>query len=378
MSKPKGPHTAPEAEAMIQLQKVIKKFKNAAGEFTVLKGIDLTLRRGEFVSIVGKSGSGKSTLINMITGIDHPTAGQVIVNNTNIYSMNESQRALWRGKNLGVVFQFFQLLPMLSLLENVMLPMDYIGMYDFDERPRRAMDLLKMVGLEAQAQKLPVAVSTGQQQSAAIARALATDPPVICADEPTGNLDSRSADVIIELFDRLVKAGKTIAMVTHDPSLTERTSRTIIISDGELIDETVARCLPLLRHPQMLDVTHQLERATFQPGSNIIQQGQHVDYFFMIVSGVVEVILCGKKRKDVTIARLGPGQFFGEVELMRGGKSIACIRAASEGAVELVALHRDPFIKLLGESSMTEETLGKLVQIRVEENRAADERGRKR
>ena len=378
MSKPKGPHTAPEAEAMIQLQKVVKKFKNAAGEFTVLKGIDLTLRRGEFVSIVGKSGSGKSTLINMITGIDHPTAGQVIVNNTNIYSMNESQRALWRGKNLGVVFQFFQLLPMLSLLENVMLPMDYIGMYDFDERPKRAMDLLKMVGLEAQAQKLPVAVSTGQQQSAAIARALAADPPVICADEPTGNLDTRSADVIIELFARLVKGGKTIAMVTHDPSLTERTSRTIIISDGELIDETVASCLPLLRHQQMLDVTHQLERSTFQPGSNIIQQGQHVDYFFMIVRGVVEVILCGKKQKDVTIARLGPGQFFGEVELMRGGKSIASIRATSEGAVELVALHRDPFIKLLGESSMTEETLGKLVQIRIEENRAADQRGRKR
>ena len=331
MSKPKGPHTAPEAEAMIQLQKVVKKFKNAAGEFTVLKGIDLTLRRGEFVSIVGKSGSGKSTLINMITGIDHPTAGQVIVNNTNIYSMNESQRALWRGKNLGVVFQFFQLLPMLSLLENVMLPMDYIGMYDFDERPKRAMDLLKMVGLEAQAQKLPVAVSTGQQQSAAIARALAADPPVICADEPTGNLDTRSADVIIELFARLVKGGKTIAMVTHDPSLTERTSRTIIISDGELIDETVASCLPLLRHQQMLDVTHQLERSTFQPGSNIIQQGQHVDYFFMIVRGEVEVILCGKKQKDMTIARLGPGQFFGEVELMRGGKSIASIRATSEG-----------------------------------------------
>lgn len=378
MNKPKGAHIAPEAEAMIQLQKVVKIFKNAAGEFTVLKGIDLTLRSGEFVSIVGKSGSGKSTLINMITGIDHPTAGQVIVNQTNIYTMNESQRALWRGKNLGVVFQFFQLLPMLSLLENVMLPMDYIGMYDFDERPKRAMDLLKMVGLEAQAQKLPMAVSTGQQQSAAIARALATDPPVICADEPTGNLDSRSADVIIELFDRLVKAGKTITMVTHDPSLTECTSRTIIISDGELIDETVARCLPLLRHQQMLDVTHQLERSTFQPGSNIIQQGQHVDYFFMIVSGVVEVILCGNKRKDVTIARLGPGQFFGEVELMRGGKSIACIRAASEGAVELVALHRDPFIKLLGESSMTEETLGKLVQIRVEENRTADQRGKKR
>jgi len=372
------PHPPPEAEPMIQMQKVVKKFKNAAGEFTVLKGIDLTMRCGEFVAIVGKSGSGKSTLLNMVTGIDHPTAGLVFVNKTNIYKMNESQRALWRGKNLGVVFQFFQLLPMLSLLENVMLPMDYVGMYDFDERPKRAMDLLKMVGLEAQAHKLPVAVSTGQQQSAAIARALATDPPVICADEPTGNLDSRSADAIIELFDRLVKDGKTIAMVTHDPSLTERTSRTIIISDGELIDETVAHCLPLLKHRQMLEVTRQLERSTFQPGSVILQQGQHVDYFFMIVSGVVEVALNGQNQKQMTIARLGPRQFFGEVELMRGGKSIACIRASSECRVELVALHRDPFVKLLGESSMTEETLGKLVQLRIEENRAADQRGRNR
>jgi ABC-type lipoprotein export system ATPase subunit len=378
MSRSQLPSMTAETAAMIQLQGVVKKFKNAAGEFTVLKGIDLTLRSGEFVSIVGKSGSGKSTLMNMITGIDHPTNGQVIVNGTNIYNMNESQRARWRGKNLGVVFQFFQLLPMLSLLENVILPMDYVGMYDFDERPQRAMDLLKMVGLETQALKLPMAVSTGQQQSAAIARALATDPPVICADEPTGNLDSRSADVIIKLFDQLVKKGKTIAMVTHDPSLTERTSRTIIISDGELIDETVSRCLPLLNHKQMLEVTHELEHSTFQPGSNILQQGQHVEYFYMIVSGAVDVILCGNEQKDLTIARLEPGQFFGEVELMRGGKSIACIRAASQGMVELAALPREPFIKLLSESTLTGEALGKLVQIRVEENASADQRGRKR
>ena len=229
------------AEVAIQLHKVVKTYKNAAGEFTVLKGVDLTLRKGEFVAIVGKSGSGKSTLLNMITGIDHPSSGQVVIGGTDIYKMSESKRSLWRGKNLGVVFQFFQLLPMLSLLENVMLPMDYVGLYDFDQRPKRAMELLKLVGLEGQANKLPVAVSTGQQQSAAIARALATDPPFLCADEPTGNLDSRSADTIIELFDDSVKNGKTIAMVTHDPSLTERTSRTIVISDGELIDETVGK-----------------------------------------------------------------------------------------------------------------------------------------
>ena len=374
MSQPKGVPPVRAGEEMIQLKKVVKTFRNAAGEFTVLKGVDLDMRRGEFVAIVGKSGSGKSTLLNMVTGIDHPSGGEVIVNGVNIYNMNESQRALWRGKNLGIVFQFFQLLPMLTLLENVMLPMDYIGLYDFEARPKRAMELLKLVGLEEQAHMPPVAVSTGQQQSAAIARALATDPPIIAADEPTGNLDSRSADFIIRLFDRLVRDGKTIAMVTHDPSLTERTSRTIIISDGELIDETVARCLPLLTHRQMLAVSRQLERQTFQPKETILVLGQHVDYFFMIVSGVVDVVLQGGRRRDVTVARLGPGQFFGEIELLRGGKSIASIRAAPEGPVELVALHRKPFVELLRESPLTEESIAKLVQIRLQENRGVDRR----
>ncbi len=364
------------AQAMIQLQKVVKTFKNTAGEFTVLKGINLVLRKGEFVAIVGKSGSGKSTLLNMITGIDHPSSGHVVIGGTDIYQMSESARSLWRGRNLGVVFQFFQLLPMLTLLENVMLPMDYVGMYDFNERPKRAMELLKLVGLEAQADKLPVAVSTGQQQSAAIARALANDPPVICADEPTGNLDSRSADVIIRLFENLVKKGKTIAMVTHDPSLTERTTRTIIISDGELIDETVAECLPLLDHQQMLEATRMLENITYQPNSMILPADQQVDYFFMIKSGLVEVVLdCTPGRGDgVTIARMGHGQFFGEIELVRGGQSVACIRAAPEGPVELVALRRIDFDKMLSHSPLTEEAIGNIVQIRLAENRAADRR----
>jgi ABC-type lipoprotein export system ATPase subunit len=369
------PTVAP-GEEVIHLEKVIKTFKNAAGEFTVLKGIDLTLREGEFVAIVGKSGSGKSTLLNMITGIDHPSSGRVVIGGTDIYQMSESQRSLWRGKNLGVVFQFFQLLPMLTLLENVMLPMDYVGIYDFDERPKRAMELLTLVGLAGQAHKLPAAVSTGQQQSAAIARALATDPPIICADEPTGNLDSRSADVIIELFDSLVKHGKTIAMVTHDPSLTERTSRTIVISDGELIDETVAQCLSLLDHRQMLEATRQLEHLSYPAGSPILQAGQHVERFFMIKSGVVEVALqCSPRNKGgVTIASMGPGQFFGEIELVRGGQSIACIQAAGEQPVELVSLQREAFKKLISESPLTEEAIGRIVQSRLAENRAAGRR----
>jgi len=229
----------PKAESMIEMQGIVKTFKNAAGEVTVLKGIDLTIHRGEFISIVGKSGSGKSTLLNMITGIDHPTAGKVIIGGTDIYTgVTESQRSRWRGRNLGIVFQFFQLLPMLTLLENVMLPMDYADMYDFDGRPERAMELLKMVRLDEFANKLPVLVSTGQQQLAAIARALACDPPVLIADEPTGNLDTKSASAIIDLFEELSRRGKTIVMVTHDPSMTSRTTRNITIADGVLIGDS--------------------------------------------------------------------------------------------------------------------------------------------
>src|SRR5512147_1611792 len=236
-----GPAHVPDfaPESMIELRGVVKQFSNAAGVFTVLKGVDLTINRGEFVSIVGKSGSGKSTLLNMITGIDHPTSGKVVIGGMDIYTgVTESQRSRWRGRNLGIVFQFFQLLPMLTLLENVMLSMDFADMYDFDERPERAMELLEMVGLETFANKLPVLVSTGQQQLAAIARALACDPPLLVADEPTGNLDSRSANTIVDLFEELARDGKTVVMVTHDPSMTSRTTRNLTIADGKLVADS--------------------------------------------------------------------------------------------------------------------------------------------
>jgi putative ABC transport system ATP-binding protein len=245
-----------------------------------------------------------------------------------------------------------------------------VNQYGFDERPQRALELLKMVGLEEQAHKLPAAVSTGQQQSAAIARALATDPPILVADEPTGNLDSRSASVIIDLFDELARRGKTIAMVTHDPSLTERTSRTVIISDGELVDETVALALPLLTHRQMLAVTRQIERRTYPAGATILQRDTHVDSFFMIASGTVEVVLQGKSQADRVVAQLGRGDFFGEIELLRGGQSIASIRATPAGPVELAALPRGPFAQVVADSPLTQEALGKIVQQRLPEHPA--------
>jgi putative ABC transport system ATP-binding protein len=224
---------------LIDLRKVKKTFESAAGSFTALKAIDLEIDPGQFVSIVGKSGSGKSTLVNMITGIDRPTSGQILVNNTAVHTLNEEQIAVWRGRTIGVIFQFFQLLPTLTAVENVMLPMDYCQVYSPRERPDRAMYLLEQVGMVDHAHALPSALSGGQQQSVAIARALATDPPILTADEPTGNLDSKTAEVVFRLFEELVDGGKTILMVTHDNELAARAQTTLVIADGQIIDEKV-------------------------------------------------------------------------------------------------------------------------------------------
>jgi putative ABC transport system ATP-binding protein len=217
---------------IVQISDITKNFELAGQTIPVLKGISLTLEAGEFVAIVGPSGNGKSTLLNMITGIDRPTSGDVFVNGQNLKKLNEDQLSGWRGKNLGIVFQFFQLLPALSLLQNVILPMDFIGELKPKERRERANYLLEMVGLEDQMHKLPGLVSGGQQQRAAIARALSNDPPLIVADEPTGNLDAKTSEEVFELFLKLSTQGKTVAMVTHNEDLACRASRRIEIING--------------------------------------------------------------------------------------------------------------------------------------------------
>jgi putative ABC transport system ATP-binding protein len=206
----------------------------ATGLFTALKEIDLKVDPGEFVAVVGKSGSGKSTLINMITGIDRPSSGDVLIGDTAVHTLNEGQLARWRGRNMGVIFQFFQLLPTLTVIENVMLPMDFCNMYSGRERVERAMHYLEQVEMADHAHKLPSATSGGQQQRVAIARALANDPPILLADEPTGNLDSKTADAVFQLFLDLVEQGKTILMVTHDNELAMRASRQVVVVDGEI------------------------------------------------------------------------------------------------------------------------------------------------
>jgi putative ABC transport system ATP-binding protein len=223
---------------LMELHTVKKSFKTEAGDFFALKGIDLTIDAGEFVGVVGKSGSGKSTLINMITGIDRPTSGEIWVNNTAIHALDENSMARWRGRSMGVVFQFFQLLPTLTVIENVMLPMDFCRLYSTKERKERAMALLARVEMAEQANKLPSQISGGQAQRVAIARSLATDPPFVMADEPTGNLDSKTADAVFHLFEDLVSQGKTFLMVTHDNELASRLHRVITIADGMLVSDT--------------------------------------------------------------------------------------------------------------------------------------------
>lgn len=225
--------------AFIELVDVVKVYSTAAGDFPALKGINLQVGKGEFVGIIGKSGSGKSTLLNMITGVDHLSSGEVVVRSNgspvSIHKMNEDAIAFWRGHNLGVVYQSFQLLPMLTLVENITLPMDLCGSFNPKRSRARALELLRLVEIEDQADKFPAHISGGQQQRVAIARALANDPPILVADEPTGSLDSVTAEHIFEVFEHLVSdLGKTIIMVTHDQSLAPRFTRTLGMVDGHL------------------------------------------------------------------------------------------------------------------------------------------------
>ena len=353
-------------QPLIQMSKIVKTFKNAAGEFTVLKGVDASFNHGEFVGVIGKSGSGKSTLINMITGIDRPTSGEIFVGGIPIHTLNENQMAVWRGRNLGIVFQFFQLLPRLSLLENIMLPMDFCHMYEPGERPKRAMDLLKLVEMDEHAEKLPTAISGGQQQRVAIARALANDPPIIIADEPTGNLDSKTADAIFKMFEDLVNQGKTIVMVTHDSSLAKRVSRTMLIADGEIVNEWVAKALPTLTHQQMLAATKQLEKRQFAPRQTIIEQGQTSSHVYIVTRGEVEVVVNQPEGHETIISCLSAGQIVGEIEALKGQKAVASVRA-KDSDVEMVALPGEKFVHLINESDGTRQAVEHLVNQRQSE-----------
>ncbi|MFC2056233.1 ATP-binding cassette domain-containing protein [Chloroflexota bacterium] len=355
-------------EYLIQMRDVIKTYETEAGEFQALKNIKLSVGNGEFVGVIGKSGSGKSTLINMISGIDRPTNGEVQVAGAPIHTLSEGQVAQWRGRNLGIVFQFFQLLPMLTVIENVMLPMDFCKLYAPRQRRERALQVLDMVDVVGHANKLPSQLSGGEQQRVAIARALANDPPIIMADEPTGNLDSKTSERVFQLFEELVASGKTILMVTHDSDQAKRVKRTIIIADGEIIEEYLAKTFPSLTQQQLIWVTSQMQPQRYPAGSVIIQKGEPADKFYFVTKGQVEIVLHAPDGQEFTVSRIESGQYFGEIALMNGGVSMATVRASADSDVEVASLDRENFTKLITESGATKKEIDRVAQQRLKEN----------
>jgi ABC-type lipoprotein export system ATPase subunit len=358
----------PTSQHLIDLRQVVKAYETPAGPFMALNGVDLQVDAGEFVAVIGKSGSGKSTLINIITGIDRPTHGQVNIGGVPIHQLNEDGVASWRGQNLGVIFQFFQLLPTLTLLENIMLPMEFARLYSPAERRERALDLLELVEMVDHAGKLPSAISGGQQQRVAIARALANDPAVLVADEPTGSLDTRTADTIFQLFEDLVAQNKTILMVTHDRDLASRVSRVILISDGEIVDQFVSQALQTLNEKHLAEVTAMLEPATYPAGATVFQQGEPADKFYIVIRGGVEVVKQYPDGRELVTAVLDSGQYFGEMGLMNDIPRTATVRVLPDTDAALLALDRATFNSLLQESALTNEAVARLMRERMTAN----------
>jgi ABC-type lipoprotein export system ATPase subunit len=285
-----------------------------------------------------------------------------------VHELNENRMARWRGKNLGIVFQFFQLLPTISIIENIMLPMDFCRTYPMREREKRAMALLELVDLTDHAYKLPTALSGGQQQRVAIARALANDPPIVIADEPTGNLDSKTADSVFQLFKDLVTQGKTIIVVTHDSGLAKRTNRTALIADGEIVNEYVAKAMPTLPQELLLHATHIARTQNYEAGAIIITEGTNADSFYIVTKGMVEVILPRPDQSDVVTLQLGPGKILGEMAFFHERKRRASVRASERGPVEVLVLGYDQLDELLSQSEVTREVLHQMADKHEEEN----------
>jgi putative ABC transport system ATP-binding protein len=225
------------ASALISLRDLGKTYPTPAGAFSALADINLTIRRGEFVAVAGQSGSGKSTLLNLLAGLDRPSEGQITIDDQALHTLSEKALSAWRGRAMGIVFQFFQLLPTLTVAENVMLPMDFAKRWPARERRPRALALLEKLGIADQMDKLPAALSGGQQQRVAVARALANAPAILLADEPTGNLDSRTAQSLLEIFAELVRAGQTVVMVTHEHAAMRHATRIVTLADGRIVAE---------------------------------------------------------------------------------------------------------------------------------------------
>jgi len=351
--------------AYIEISGLQKTFHTPAGEFTALRGIDICFELGEMVAVIGKSGSGKSTFVNCLSGIDYPTSGSIRVGATHLQNLSEKQMARWRGRNLGIVFQFFQLLPTLTVLENIMLPLEITASLPKKEWRSQAHRLLEKVGLETQANKLPGALSGGQQQRVAIARSLANNPPLIIADEPTGNLDSNMAEEVFQLFRSLVGEGKTVLMVTHDDDFARRVDRTVMIADGQVVNEFLVKALHQLSKDTIMEIAAEIEPLVLSPGAPVFHQGQTGDCFYIVLDGECDVVYQRPGGGETLIDHRKAGDYFGEAALIHNAPRNATVRAGSRPA-RLLPISQALFDHLLKESPNFRQQMEQVAAVRCQ------------
>ena len=333
----------------IEITGLSKSYQTPAGEFTALRGVDISFDSGELVAIIGKSGSGKSTFINLLSGIDRPSGGSIRIGSTHIENLSENQMADWRGRNLGIIFQFFQLLPTLTVIENVMLPLEITRSLPRKAWREHAYRLLEKVGVQQQADRLPANLSGGQQQRVAIARALVNDPPLIIADEPTGNLDSRMAEEVFQLFRGLVAEGKTVLMVTHDDDFARRVDRTVIIADGQVVNEFVVGALRQISKDLVTEIAAAVQPVSYHPGEYVFCQGDPGETFYIILEGTCEVVYQRPGGGEVLLHTRQPGEYFGESALINSTARNASVRAGIQ-PVRLLPVPAEMFDRLVRES----------------------------
>ena len=315
-------HLSNKPSQIMVLREVNKTYHTSVGEFPALKNINISIESGKLVSVLGKSGSGKSTLINLMAGIDHPSSGEVIINGSDIHKLSEGKIAVWRGKNLGIVFQFFQLLPTLSVLDNTMLPMDFCGTYRKTEREEIARNLLRTLEIEDLSDSFPNSISVGHQQCAAIARALANDPPIILADEPTGNLDSKTGEMVIDIFKKLVSSGKTIIMVTHDRKLASQAQRILLLRDGILINEALTNAFLKINEITLAKMDQKSETFEVKGGNSVFFSAQEKSWFWILEKGAMALSNLDKKGNPIVeITSFSEGDIIQDFN--RGYKCIA-------------------------------------------------------
>lgn len=330
-----------EAEIpFVRLKDVVKEYRTDAGSFSALKGINLEVRAGEFLGIVGKSGAGKTTLLNMISAVDRLTSGEIWVGGTRVHALSQTQQSKWRGRTLGVVHQTFQLMSMLTLIDNVMLPIDFQGLYHPRKSVAHALSLLADLDIAQHAYKLPTQISGGQQQRVAIARALANDPALILADEPTGSLDSATAASTMEILKRITQRGKTIIMATHDAGLMRYFSRTVILFDGEILNETLTRLFPMVEHQRLVEAGHAYTQFTVKPGQPIVSRGEALTGLFVIIRGSAQIVA------EHGRATIDAGMVFGCDDLLAEKPSRASLVANGAMDAEIGLLPRTQFINL--------------------------------